>query len=836
MPGSRPLLAGYALVAMVAAWLAGIALRAAGPLAALGMSVWLLLAGAWLGVWLGAWLVSQHGAAAMRWRRSLLATGVLGCCALLGAARAAGGDPTTDARSVGRLALGTAVVLRGMVAAEPDLRDGKRLLTVEASQVSADGGRTWRPATGRVEVTVYGPDDWFAPAYGDTLSLSGTLQPLGSGYTPPGVVARMPSARASIRARGGGNPLLERLFALRVRLAQVIQHTLPEPEAALLIGILLGLKTPVLRARLALFTTTGTIHLVVPAGLKVSVLAELASAAARPLGRTSQTILGIGSVALYAALGGGGPAALRAAIMGVLLVLAPALGRRYDVFTALALAAFIMTVIEPLVIYDAGFQLTTLATLGLPLFVPPIQRWLAGLVGPLRHVAGVGLAVELIAVTLAAQLATLPVLVLTFHLISLVAPLANLLAVPLLAPLMALGGALALVGLLAGPVAGTALLALSWIVWPLLWLMDTVIAGCAALPFAALAVPDLAGIFAWAYYAALAGAQWWAMPWLRRLRAQTVPAPATAVAHGTGHVRLGRGLLAGLLALAALGAVGATVPVALAGDAARLDFLDVGPGGEAALLRLPSGTTVLINGGPTGPALEVALAGRLPFWQRTIDLAILTDPRPGDARGLQDAASHFTFTQAADAGMAHPSPDYLAWLDVLTRTSARHARVRQGDTLALDATTRIRVLSPPQQLYPPGEGDTTASADAILRLETPGLRVLFLGSADAYALDALAGSGQSLAADVVEVALAPGQTLDLSGPLGTVLAAAHPRLVVIGDAPLAPTSRAARRLADTARWLPDADASAALGALVYRTSAAGTISLSGGAGGWGLGG
>jgi hypothetical protein len=129
-----------------------------------------------------------------------------------------------------------------------------------------------------------------------------------------------------------------------------------------------------------------------------------------------------------------------------------------------------------------------------------------------------------------------------------------------------------------------------------------------------------------------------------------------------------------------------------------------------------------------------------------------------------------------------------------------------------------------------------AADDAILRLATPGLRVLFLGSADTYALDALAGSGEPLTADVVEVALVPGQALDLSGPLGQVLAMAHPKLVVICDAPVAPTSKTARRLAASASWLTDGDAEATLGAQVYRTSAAGTISLSGGPNGWDFGG
>src|SRR5258706_10846933 len=174
---------------------------------------------------------------------------------------------------------------------------------MEVRGASADGGRDWQAASGGGEADVVGPDDWFAPAYGDAVSLSGPLRPLAGSYAPPGVLARLSGARATIRSRGNGNPLLAALFALRVRLAQAIQRALPEPEAALLIGVLLGLKTPALRARLALFTATGTIHLVVPAGLKVSVLATLAADALRPLGRWPRIAGSILAVGVYAALG-----------------------------------------------------------------------------------------------------------------------------------------------------------------------------------------------------------------------------------------------------------------------------------------------------------------------------------------------------------------------------------------------------------------------------------------------------------------------------------------------------------------------------------------------------
>ncbi len=820
---ARPLLGGYALVAVTLAWIAGIVLRSVGPLSLLLPWVWLLVGvPAFMVIIILVWRRSLSGGAG---RRFALILAILLFAIAFGAARAAWTDPASDPHAISYLPLNTPLRLRGEVAAEPDIRGGYRYLLVDVSAASLDSGATWQPAVGRASVTVNGADDWFAPAYGDTLSLSGMLNPVQPG--PSGVLAEMHGAQVSIMARGGGNPLLAILFDLRLRLAESIQRMLPEPEAALLIGILLGFKTPVLRSRLTLFTATGTIHLVVPAGLKVAMLAEIARRTLRPLGRWPRLGGSLAAVALYAAIGGGGPAAVRAAIMGALLVLSGALGRRYNVFTALALAVLIMTAIEPLLVYDAGFQLTTLATLGIPLLTPPLQRLLMLVLGTLGHGIGAGIA-ESLAVTMAAQIATLPVLALTFGEVSLIAPIANLLTVPLLAPLLVLGELLALFGVLGIPLFGILALALSWVVWPLLWYVNAAIALCASLPDAALAVVGLPLIVAWGYYLLLAIGGWRMAPLLRRwtaaLNAQQM------------HSRISRSAIIVLLVVALLGAGGAAAPALAAGEAAHLDFLDVGPGGAATLLRLPSGITALLDGGPDGPTLEGALAGRLPFWQHALDLAVLTDHRAGAVRGLDDAATHFTITRAVDAGAFHPTTEYLAWRDAMTHAGATYSQVRQGDVLHLDESTTLTVLAPPQALFPSQQGVTTASNDLILRLDTPGLRALFLGAADSYALDALAGSGQSLSADVVELALVPGETLDVSGALGDVLFKAHPRLVVICDAPIAPDSVTARARVHGENWTSDTDAATALGALVYRTSEAGIISLSGDASGWHLGG
>ncbi|HEX2346999.1 MAG TPA: ComEC/Rec2 family competence protein [Ktedonobacterales bacterium] len=826
----RPLFRGYALLAFVGAWLLGDWLSGLGALPTVAPLGWLALAGVALVGSGGCALLARRPLLASRARQMArlgLALGALLFWIGLGAARAAWSNPARDPLNIARFADGSQAQVVGQVIDQPDERDGYRLLTVQVSAITPSGATAPSSASGRIEATVYGPNDWFSPTYGDSVELTGALKPLSVGGAPTSVDARMSSARVSITARGGGWAPLAALFRLRVALAQAIERSLPEPEAALLIGILLGLKSPALRTRLPLFVNTGTIHLVVPAGLKVSLLAEFASRAARRLGYWPRSLAALTAVGVYAALGGGGPAAVRAAIMGALLALAPALGRNYNVYTALALATFIMTAIEPTLLYDAGFQLTVLATFALPLLTPALQQALLRPLGRFARLSVAQVVAESFAVTLAAQAATLPTLALTFHIVSLVAPLANLLTVPLLAPLLALGGLLALVAAL-----GWSLLALTlaWVVWPLLWWVNTAIAACAALPFAALQTPPASAALAALYYAALVA--------LLVALAPRLAAAARALADNHDHRRarhplVGRALTI-TLGLALLGSLGASVPALAASQRAQLDILDVGPGGSAILLRLPDGAVMLIDGGPSGPTLESALASRLPFWRRSLDVVALTDARAGDARGLDDLATHYAIAHALDAGTPHPTPDYLAYLDAMRAAGAARQQFRADDMLRLDPATTLTALAPPQTLYPPNQGDSAASDDVILRLETPGLTALLLGAADAYALDALTGSGEPLAADLVIVAVPRGAPLDLAGPLGEVLRMAHPRAIIITDAPT-PVSHSATVKLSADMWQSDADVTAATGAQVYRVSDTGALALSGDASGWTLG-
>jgi hypothetical protein len=252
-----------------------------------------------------------------------------------------------------------------------------------------------------------------------------------------------------------------------------------------------------------------------------------------------------------------------------------------------------------------------------------------------------------------------------------VAPLANLLTVPLLAPLLVVGGALAISAALGlAPLT----LALAWVVWPTLAWGNTAITWSARLPLAALHVTQAPAVLAPVYYAALVGAVLALRPWLRAAYA------TLKNSHASERQRVslsGRGLAVALV-VAALASAGGSAPALAQRAVGRLDILDVGQGGSAIPLRLPGGFTALIDGGPSGPALESSLSGRLPFWQRRLDLAVLTDARAGDARGLEDAAAHYQMGLAVDAGA--PSRDGVPRLP--RRRPARRQRdppARRGD-------------------------------------------------------------------------------------------------------------------------------------------------------------
>ena len=429
---------GMLLVAIGLLWLAGILL---GSFIAVPPLVFLLGAGMALILCFLLWQYQQE--------RILL---LLLFCLLAGAWRYSLALPINTPHSIASYIGSLSLQIRGVVADEPKLSGRSRTLLISVNQVSSDGGTSWQKAAGTIEVYSSGTtiETPYGANYGDNVELQGKLQP----PTPqpvPAIVASMAFPRISVQ-NAGGTFLIVWLYHLRILLANTITQTLPQPEAALLIALLLSLHTPALTPLIPAFNATGTAHLIAPSGFKVTILAGIISNTmslmekatgrkrrrANNLLRWTTTAATVATILVYTLLSGAGPAALRAGIMGVLLVVAPRAGRAYNMYTAISLAAIVISTIDPLALWSASFLLSFLGTLGIVILTPFFEQ----LLHPIQHLPFGQTLVEILAVTLAAQVATFPIIAIVFQQLSFIAPLANVLTVPLLGTFLVLVGQL----------------------------------------------------------------------------------------------------------------------------------------------------------------------------------------------------------------------------------------------------------------------------------------------------------------------------------------------------------------------------------------------------------
>lgn len=209
------------------------------------------------------------------------------------------------------------------------------------------------------------------------------------------------------------------------------------PEAALIRGLTIGDTEAITRPMLDGFRRAGLSHLLAVSGSNVSIVLGAVMLLGARMPFRARLCLGAGALALFVLVVGPDASVLRAAAMGAVGLVALASGTRAEPLHALAIAVALVVAIRPAIVFSVGLHLSVLATAGIIMLTPVVLqrlRWMPTIVAlPLS-------------VTLGAQLAVLPLLVVVFQEISLVAPVANLLAAPAVAPATILGlagGALA---------------------------------------------------------------------------------------------------------------------------------------------------------------------------------------------------------------------------------------------------------------------------------------------------------------------------------------------------------------------------------------------------------
>jgi competence protein ComEC len=605
------------------------------------------------------------------------------------------------------------------------------------------------------------------------------------------------------------------LERLRRTAGEALAAAIPEPEAGLAAGIVIGLRDRVDRDLAAAFTAVGASHVVAISGWNIAIVAATVAALAGRLARRRRAALLVAAIVTYVLFAGASASVVRAAAMAGVVLLARETGRAGRAAAALGWAAALLLIADPALIGDAGFQLSTLATGGILAWANPLSERIGRLFGGCVP----GWLAESLGVSLAAQAATLPVVLLTFGWMAVVSPIVNLAIVPLVAPAMA-AAVVALLGGLAALAGAPAILAtLAGLpAWALLTAMCTVIRAAAGLPFANVSFGPPWTFVAAAVSAILILGGPLATRGLARRRRGPRQAGVERLLEVAPRARRPARSRSTAVALAALVAATAAFGLAFAHRAdgtTRITVLDVGQG-DAILVEGGRGGRMLVDGGPDPDRLLVELDRRLPPWDRRIDILVLTHPHEDHVAGMPLLLERYRIGRVYETGMRGPGPGYAAFArDLYARPGAPPDGILStGARIAVD-DIRLRVLWPdpgrvPRE--PPDGGRGINDVSIVLLGEVAGRRFLLTGDVEDD-VDPILATRELPPVDILKVAHHGSATASTPAFLDRV----QPRIAIVSSGAGNPYGHPARSTIDRLQ---------ATGARVLRTDTDGSVAIS----------
>jgi competence protein ComEC len=377
------------------------------------------------------------------------------------------------------------ITFTGLVVKDPDRRLDQVKLMVASQKLK-----------GRVLISVNLYPEYY---YGDLLAVTCQLQkpePIEN-FAYDKYLAKNKTyslcyqPQVKLLSHNQGNWFYQQILSVKNRFRLIIDRSLARPYSALLFATLFGGGQNLSPALQEDFSRVGITHIIAVSGSHVVLITAFLCNLFLALGlrRKVAFYFIIFSLLIFVIMIGLPAAAVRSVIMGVVGLGAMQVGRLNKSSWALVLSASLMLVVNPLLLfYDVGFELSFLATWGMIKFSGPINQLFLKLKLKLPEILGLR---ESLVATLAAQLATLPLIIYQFGKLSLIAPLVNLLILPVVPAIMLLGIAAAVVGLFSLKIASI----LFWLVFPFLFYFIKVVEISAGWSWAAVAGLKVGGYF-----------------------------------------------------------------------------------------------------------------------------------------------------------------------------------------------------------------------------------------------------------------------------------------------------------------------------------------------------
>ncbi|MFH1640225.1 MAG: DNA internalization-related competence protein ComEC/Rec2 [Chloroflexota bacterium] len=617
---------------------------------------------------------------------------------IAGALRSAPGQPVTNESHL-QFYKDQSVAVKGLVSRDPEVGDKTCHLYLATTGIRLED--TWRSVSGNLLI--------FAPVYadyryGDELEVTGKLEaPTGfdgfdyRGYlADQGIYAIMHYPRIETLGSGHGFQPLVWLYRLRNRMSLSLTRVLPEPQASLAQGIILGIRGNIPGDVKTSFSRSGIMHLLAISGVHLSIIAGILSGLGAWLfGRRYgiHILLTLGVIWLYALLVGFQPPVVRSAIMASIFLVAELLGRQRSALTALSFAAAVMLALSPQALWRVSFQMSFLAMVGLILLSPPLKLWgrkaVSITLGEERKASAIAVFVtDSLATALSATLVILPLLAGYFGVIPLMGLPATVLAMPLIPVIIVTGILAGLSGMIVPPLAYV----MGWLAWPFLSYLLLIAEFFASFLFSALPVSGVNVYAVITYYLLLALVIWFTS---RRLKTGVFGVMLPESWPGAGKISSfitgwpGKWVLPFFLVVSLM--VSGALLVTMPDDKLHVSFLDVGQG-DAILIRQGS-WQVLVDGGPDPQEIAGALGRKMPFWDRDIEMMVLTHPDADHLIGLLEVIKRYRVGLLLSPDVGSDSDVYQEWQRLLGEKNIKCLSAQEGQQVNLDGTL-IEVLNP----------------------------------------------------------------------------------------------------------------------------------------------
>jgi len=632
------------------------------------------------------------------------------------------------------------VEVKGYVDSAPEFRGKKVSYVVRTTGIKKSTDTHFTAVKGKILLSTPYDAQTKLLEYGREITLRGKLTEPDGARNPGGFDYKMylaqKGAGASVFAYLNdietgdavrGSFLIKAGLFIRSRIVYVIESSLPEQQAGLMNGMLIGYREGLSDEVKEAFSDAGLMHIMAVSGANVAFLMMPLSLLLKlmRIRRKAANLLIMAFLALFVCVTGFEASVVRAVLMACVLLGAAMLYREPDVYSAITVSCIIMLVISPYILFNIGFQLSYAATLGIVMLYGNISKIITCSLIPKK-------AADVIAATLAAQLGVLPVTLIHFNKISVIAIIPNILSAPLLEVTTVLGAIMA--------VAGQFSLALSKLIGYLnnifLSMLLYITKWSAAVPYASVRTitPPLAA--AAVYYLFI-----WFFLWYAPKKGIRIRLKHWAVVLATAAVFV---------------AVSFTGPGVL-----DVVFLDVGQG-DSTFIRTYSGKTVLIDGGGSNNPETESKVGEmtvvpflLDYGTGSIDVVIATHAHSDHIQGLEDVLNMLSVKRLIIPS-AEDMNDFGNLLSAADKKGIPVSVCSAGDTIILDDYTKMLVLNP--QTGSRTEEISVNNTSLVLKLCYGNTTILFMGDAEKEAEERLVkengGSDSSedlLKADVIKV-------------------------------------------------------------------------------------